>query len=161
MNTSAAFPAGVFYDFHKRRNGGEIMGTIAQSMEQLIGHTPLLELTHFESAYGLCAKVYAKMESSNSTGSIKDRAALSMIDDAEERGILKPDTVIIEPTSGNTGIGLAAIGAVRGYRVIIVMPDTIPGTDNGSITRRSVCQKFAPRSRAAFMVLSSIFTRAL
>ncbi len=101
------------------------MGTIAQSMEQLIGHTPLLELTHFESAYGLCAKVYAKMECFNATGSIKDRAALSMIDDAEERGILKPDTVIIEPTSGNTGIGLAAIGAVRGYRVIIVMPDTM------------------------------------
>ena len=101
------------------------MTRIFTSMEQMIGNTPMLELTHFEETYGLKARLLAKVEFMNPTGSIKDRAALSMIDDAEEKGLLKKGSVIIEPTSGNTGIGLAAIGAARGYRVIIVMPDTM------------------------------------
>ncbi|MCR5794820.1 MAG: cysteine synthase A [Solobacterium sp.] len=101
------------------------MTRIFTSMEQMIGNTPMLELTHFEETYGLKARLLAKVEFLNPTGSIKDRAALSMIDDAEEKGLLKKGSVIIEPTSGNTGIGLAAIGAARGYRVIIVMPDTM------------------------------------
>ncbi len=94
------------------------------SVEQLTGHTPLLELTHFEKKYDLKAKLYAKLEFLNPAGSAKDRAAKEMIDDAERRGVLKKDSVIIEPTSGNTGIGLAMIGTARGYRVIIIMPDT-------------------------------------
>lgn len=95
------------------------------SVEQLIGKTPLLELTHIEKDLGLKARVLVKLESFNPTGSAKDRAAKSMLDKAEADGILKPGATIIEPTSGNTGIGLAAIGAVRGYRVIIVMPDSM------------------------------------
>ncbi len=94
-------------------------------MEEMIGHTPLLELHHIENKYGLQAHLLAKMEYLNATGSAKDRPALEMILDAEEKGQLKPGSVIIEPTSGNTGIGLAAVGTVRGYRVIIVMPDTM------------------------------------
>ncbi len=98
---------------------------IYTSVDQLIGRTPLLELTHLEEKYALKAKVFAKLEYFNPAGSAKDRAALSMINKAEADGRLKPGSVIIEPTSGNTGIGLAMIAAVRGYRAIIVMPDTM------------------------------------
>ncbi len=101
------------------------MANIFTSVDQLIGHTPLLELTHLEKEYDLKAKVLAKLEYLNPAGSAKDRVAKAMIDDAENKGILKSDSVIIEPTSGNTGIGLAAVAAARGYRVIIVMPDTM------------------------------------
>lgn len=95
------------------------------SIDEIIGKTPLLRLHGIEKHFGVKAKLYAKLEIVNPTGSVKDRAALNMILDAEKKGILKEGSVIIEPTSGNTGIGLAAIGAVRGYRVIIVMPDTM------------------------------------
>lgn len=101
------------------------MSHIYTSMEQLIGHTPLLELTHLEQAHALPARLLAKVESFNPAGSVKDRVALSMIRAAEAEGKLKPGSVIIEPTSGNTGIGLCAVAAVRGYRTIIVMPDTM------------------------------------
>ncbi len=101
------------------------MRNIYTSAEQLIGKTPLMELTHLEEKYQLKAKVLAKLEGFNPAGSVKDRVALAMIDDAEEKGRLKPGSVIIEPTSGNTGIGLASVGAIRGYRVIIVMPDSM------------------------------------
>ncbi len=101
------------------------MSKIYTSVEQLIGHTPLLELTHIESSQQLGAKVLAKLEFLNPAGSAKDRVAKAMIDDAEARGILKEGSVIIEPTSGNTGIGLAVMAAARGYRAIIVMPDTM------------------------------------
>ena len=95
------------------------------SARQLIGNTPLLRLTNIEEKEGLCAKLLAKLECFNPGGSTKDRAALAMIEDAEARGVLKPGSVIIEPTSGNTGIGLALVEALRGYRAIIVMPDTM------------------------------------
>lgn len=98
---------------------------IFTSVDQLIGNTPLLELTHLEQTEKLNAKVYAKLEYLNPAGSAKDRVALAMILDAEDRGLLKKGSVIIEPTSGNTGIGLAAVGVSRGYRVIIVMPDSM------------------------------------
>lgn len=101
------------------------MSKIYTSADQLVGGTPLLELTHIEKAYGLKAKLYAKLEYLNPAGSAKDRVAKYMIDDAEKAGILKEGSVIIEPTSGNTGIGLASIAAARGYRTIIVMPDTM------------------------------------
>lgn len=101
------------------------MGKVYTSVEQLIGGTPLLELTNIEKKFGLEARLLAKLESFNPAGSAKDRVAYEMIRDAEERGILKPGSVIIEPTSGNTGIGLAAVAVPRGYRVIIVMPDTM------------------------------------
>ena len=101
------------------------MSKIYTSAEQLIGHTPLLELTHIEAAEGLKARVLAKLEYLNPAGSVKDRVAKAMIDDAEATGKLKPGSVIIEPTSGNTGIGLASVAAARGYRVIIVMPETM------------------------------------
>lgn len=101
------------------------MSKIYSSADQLIGKTPLLELTHIEAQYGLKAKLLAKLEYFNPAGSVKDRIAKAMIDDAEKAGKLKPDSVIIEPTSGNTGIGLAAVAAARGYRIIIVMPETM------------------------------------
>ena len=101
------------------------MSNIYTSMEQLVGHTPLLELTHIEKDLGLKAKIYAKLEYLNPAGSVKDRVALNMILDAEKKGALKPGATIIEPTSGNTGIGLCAVAAARGYRVIIVMPDSM------------------------------------
>lgn len=101
------------------------MANIYTSAEQLIGNTPLLRLERFEKAYGLEAKILAKLEYFNVAGSVKDRVGKAMLDDAEKRGILKPDSVIIEPTSGNTGIGIASVAAQRGYRVIIVMPETM------------------------------------
>ena len=101
------------------------MSNIYTSAEQLIGSTPLLELTHVEKNLGLKARLLAKLEYFNPAGSVKDRVGLAMIDDAEEKGILKPGATIIEPTSGNTGIGLALVAAARGYRAIIVMPDSM------------------------------------
>ena len=101
------------------------MAKIYQSIDELIGNTPLLELAAIEKAQGCCARLLAKLECMNPAGSAKDRAALSMIEDAERKGKLKPGSVIIEPTSGNTGIGLAAVAARRGYRTVIVMPDTM------------------------------------
>lgn len=101
------------------------MANIYTSIDQIIGHTPMLELTHIQKKYGLKAKLIAKLEYLNPGGSVKDRVARQMLDDAEDAGILKPDSVIIEPTSGNTGIGLALVAAGRGYRTIIVMPETM------------------------------------
>ncbi len=98
------------------------MAKVYTSADQLIGKTPLLELTHIEQEYGLKAKVLAKLEYFNPAGSVKDRVAKAILDDAEATGKLTKDSVIIEPTSGNTGIGLAAVAAARGYRIIIVMP---------------------------------------
>ena len=112
------------------------MANIYTSADQLIGKTPLLELTHIEKVLGLKAKVLAKLEYLNPAGSVKDRVAKAMIDDAEEKGLLKPGSVIIEPTSGNTGIGLAAVAAARGYRIIIVMPDTM------SVERRQLMKAY-------------------
>lgn len=112
------------------------MSAIYTSADQLIGKTPLLELTHIEQAYGLKAKVLAKLEYFNPAGSVKDRIAKAMIDDAEASGKLQPDSVIIEPTSGNTGIGLAAVAAARGYRLIIVMPETM------SVERRQLMKAY-------------------
>ena len=112
------------------------MANIYTSADQLIGKTPLLELAHIEKALGLKAKVLAKLEYFNPAGSVKDRVAKAMIDDAEEKGLLKPGSVIIEPTSGNTGIGLAAVAAARGYRIIIVMPDTM------SVERRQLMKAY-------------------
>ena len=106
------------------------------SAEQLIGGTPLLELTHIEKEKALQARLLAKLEYLNPAGSAKDRAAKAMLDDGEARGLLKPDSVIIEPTSGNTGIGLASVAAGRGYRVIIVMPDTM------SVERRQLMRAY-------------------
>ena len=101
------------------------MANIYTSAAQLIGHTPLLELTHLEQIEGLTCRLLAKLEAWNPAGSAKDRVALNMIDDAEARGVLKPGATIIEPTSGNTGIGLCAVAAARGYKCIIVMPDSM------------------------------------
>ncbi len=101
------------------------MANIYNSIDKLVGNTPLLELTNIEKKYNLKAKLLAKLEYLNPAGSVKDRVALAMINDMEQNGLLKPDSVIIEPTSGNTGIGLACVGAARGYRVIIVMPDSM------------------------------------
>ena len=112
------------------------MANIYTSADQLIGKTPLLELTHIEKALGLKAKILAKLEYLNPAGSVKDRVAKAMIDDAEEKGLLKPGSVIIEPTSGNTGIGLASVAAARGYRIIIVMPDTM------SVERRQLMKAY-------------------
>ena len=112
------------------------MARIYTSADQLIGGTPLLEMTHMEKAYGLNARILAKLEYFNPAGSVKDRVAKSMIDDAEAKGLLKPDSVIIEPTSGNTGIGLASVAAARGYRIIIVMPETM------SVERRQIMKAY-------------------
>ncbi len=112
------------------------MSNIYTSADQLIGKTPLLELTRIEKTYHLQAKLLAKLEYFNPAGSVKDRVAKAMIDDAEARGLLKPDSVIIEPTSGNTGIGLASVAAARGYRIIIVMPETM------SIERRQLMRAY-------------------
>ena len=112
------------------------MSKIYTSADQLIGHTPLLELTHIENAENLEAKILAKLEYFNPAGSVKDRIARAMIDDAEATGKLKPGSVIIEPTSGNTGIGLASVAAARGYRIIIVMPETM------SVERRQLMKAY-------------------
>lgn len=112
------------------------MSNIYTSAEQLIGNTPLLELTHMEAREGLEAKLLAKLEYLNPAGSVKDRVAKAMIDDAEAKGLLGPDAVMIEPTSGNTGIGLASVAAARGYRVIIVMPETM------SVERRQLMKAY-------------------
>ena len=112
------------------------MSKIYTSADQLIGKTPLLELVHIEEEEGLEARVLAKLEYFNPAGSVKDRIAKAMIDDAEARGLLKPGSVIIEPTSGNTGIGLAAVAAARGYRIIIVMPETM------SVERRQLMKAY-------------------
>ena len=109
---------------------------IFTSADQLIGGTPLLELTHIEKNFGLEARILAKLEYFNPAGSVKDRIAKAMIDDAEERGLLKEGSVIIEPTSGNTGIGLASVAAARGYRIIIVMPETM------SVERRQLMKAY-------------------
>ena len=112
------------------------MARIYTCAEQLIGNTPLLELTHLEQGLGLEAKILAKLEYFNPAGSVKDRAARSMLDDAEARGVLGPGATIIEPTSGNTGIGLCSVAAVRGYKVIIVMPETM------SMERRTLMKAY-------------------
>ena len=112
------------------------MSKIFTSADQLIGKTPLLELVHIEKEEGLEAKVLAKLEYFNPAGSVKDRIAKAMIDDAEAKGLLKPGSVIIEPTSGNTGIGLASVAAARGYRIIIVMPETM------SVERRQIMKAY-------------------
>ena len=112
------------------------MSKIYTSADQLIGKTPLLELTHIEKKFGLKAKLVAKLEYFNPAGSVKDRIAKAMIDDAEAKGLLKEGSVIIEPTSGNTGIGLASVAAARGYRIIIVMPETM------SIERRQIMKAY-------------------
>ena len=112
------------------------MANIYTSADQLIGRTPLLELSHIEQAEGLEAKILAKLEYFNPAGSVKDRIAKAMIDDAEKSGKLTPDSVIIEPTSGNTGIGLASVAAARGYRIIIVMPETM------SVERRQLMKAY-------------------
>ena len=115
------------------------MSNIYKSADQLIGRTPLLELTHIEAAEGLKARVLAKLEYFNPAGSVKDRIARAMIDDAEARGLLKPGATIIEPTSGNTGIGLAAVAAARGYDIIIVMPETM------SVERRQLMKAYGAK----------------
>ena len=112
------------------------MSKIYTSADQLIGKTPLLELVHLEKELGLEAKILAKLEYFNPAGSVKDRIAKAMIDDAESKGLLKPGSVIIEPTSGNTGIGLASVAAARGYRIIIVMPETM------SVERRQLMKAY-------------------
>ena len=112
------------------------MSNVYTSADQLIGRTPLLELTHIEKAEGLKAHIYGKLEYFNPAGSVKDRIAKAMIDDAEAKGALKAGSVIIEPTSGNTGIGLASVAAARGYRIIIVMPETM------SVERRQLMKAY-------------------
>ena len=112
------------------------MPNIYTSADQLVGHTPLLELTHIEKAHSLKARVLAKLEYFNPAGSVKDRIAKAMLDDAEAKGLLHSDSVIIEPTSGNTGIGLSAVAAARGYRVILTMPETM------SVERRKIIQAY-------------------
>ena len=112
------------------------MAKVYKSLTELIGNTPLLELSNYEKKHGLKATVVAKLEYFNPAGSVKDRIAKAMIDDAEEKGILKPNSVIIEPTSGNTGIGLASVAAARGYRIILTMPETM------SVERRNLLKAY-------------------
>ena len=114
----------------------KVMSKVFTSADQLIGGTPFLELTHIEKELGLKAKILAKLEYFNPAGSVKDRVAKAMIDDAEQKGLLKKGSVIIEPTSGNTGIGLASVAAARGYRIIIVMPETM------SVERRQIMKAY-------------------
>ena len=115
------------------------MSKVYTSIDQLIGRTPLLELTHIEKHFDLKARILAKLEYFNPAGSVKDRIAKAMIDDAEASGKLKPGSVIIEPTSGNTGIGLSSVAAARGYRIIIVMPETM------SVERRQLMKAYGDR----------------
>jgi len=112
------------------------MARVYKSLTELIGKTPLLELTNYEKKHDLSAKLIGKLEYYNPAGSVKDRIAKAMIEDAEQRGVLKPDSVIIEPTSGNTGIGLASVAAARGYRIILTMPETM------SIERRNLLKAY-------------------
>ncbi len=112
------------------------MSNFVTSADQIIGNTPLLELSHIEKSEGVGARVFAKLEYFNPAGSVKDRIGKAMLDDAEEKGLLKPTTTIIEPTSGNTGIGLASVAAARGYRIIIVMPETM------SVERRKLMKAY-------------------
>ena len=112
------------------------MSVIYTSVDQLIGNTPLLELTHIEKEYNLKAKVIAKLEYLNPSGSVKDRVAKAMIEEAEKAGKLKPGSVIIEPTSGNTGIGLASVAAAKGYQMMVVMPETM------SVERRQLMKAY-------------------
>ena len=112
------------------------MGKVYTSIDQLIGKTPLVELTRIEAKYGLNAKIFAKLEYFNPAGSVKDRIAKAMIDDAEQKGLLNKNSVIIEPTSGNTGIGLASVATARGYKIIIVMPETM------SVERRQLMKAY-------------------
>ena len=119
------------------------MGTPFTSADQLIGKTPLLELTRLEQKHGLAARILAKVEAFQPAGSVKDRVAKAMLDDGEAKGLLTPGTVIIEPTSGNTGIALAALAAARGYRLILVMPETM------SVERRQLMNCLLYTSDAA------------
>ena len=112
------------------------MAAIYKSLTELVGHTPLLELTNYERVHGLSARIVAKLEYLNPAGSVKDRVAVAMIEDAEKSGKLKPNSVIIEPTSGNTGIGLASVAAARGYRMILTMPETM------SVERRNLLKAY-------------------
>ena len=112
------------------------MAKIYSSVDELIGRTPLLELKNIEREFSLSARILAKLEYFNPAGSVKDRVAKAMLDDAEASGKLKPDSVVIEPTSGNTGIGLASVAAARGYRIIIVMPETM------SLERRQIMKAY-------------------
>lgn len=117
------------------------MARIAKQLTELIGHTPLLELTKFSASHGLQTPIIAKVEYFNPGGSVKDRIALAMIEDAEQRGILKPGATIIEPTSGNTGVGLALVSAVKGYKLILIMPETM------SIERRNLVKAYGAEVR--------------
>lgn len=117
------------------------MARIAKQLTELIGHTPLLELTKFSASHGLQTPIIAKVEYFNPGGSVKDRIALSMIEDAEQRGVLKPGATIIEPTSGNTGVGLALVSAVKGYKLILTMPETM------SIERRNLVKAYGAEVR--------------
>ena len=112
------------------------MSNVYTSISQLVGHTPLVELTKYEKNHGLKAKILAKLEYFNPAGSVKDRIALAMIEDAEKKGLLKPGSTIIEPTSGNTGIGLASVAAAKGYKAILTMPETM------SVERRNLLKAY-------------------
>ena len=125
------------------------MPKVYTSIDQLVGRTPLLELTRIESAHQLQAKILAKLEYFNPAGSVKDRVAKALIDDAESSGKLKKGSVIIEPTSGNTGIGLAAVAAARGYRIIIVMPETM------SVERRQLVKAYGAELVLPILILSN------
>lgn len=131
-----AYRVGRYIWFCKLQRRKYTISAVYTSADQLIGKTPLLELTHIEKKLGLNARILAKLEYFNPAGSVKDRIAKAMIDDAEEKGLLKPGSVIIEPTSGNTGIGLASVAAARGYRLVIVMPETM------SVERRQIMKAY-------------------